>query len=226
MRRLGVTQRVEVVEEYGERRDCLDQAWTELLESWEFRPFPLPNTVENVETYLDSLNLDGIVLTSGNDLSNLKNPDDPAPERDRFERAALEWAIDHKVPVCGVCRGLELLNDHFDGSLSPVSGHVAVDHGVSFGYEAIDFSEDADTVQLPSEIKTNSYHDYGIDPSGVADPLSVLGTAADGTVEALHHPELPVLGIMWHPERDPDRPESSRALDRKLFDALFGESGQ
>jgi len=60
--RLGLTQRVTIIEEYGERRDCLDQAWTTLLEEWGYQPVPLPNTIADVNTYLESLDLDGIVF--------------------------------------------------------------------------------------------------------------------------------------------------------------------
>jgi Predicted glutamine amidotransferases len=100
--RLGLTQRVTIIEEYGERRDCLDQAWTTLLEEWGYQPVPLPNTIADVNTYLESLDLDGIVLTSGNDLAHLEDAIVPAPERDEFESAVLDWALDRSRP-CPWC---------------------------------------------------------------------------------------------------------------------------
>lgn len=220
MIRLGLTQRVTVVDSYGERRDCLDQAWTGLLEDWGYQPIPLPNTVEEPEAYLDSLDLDGLVLTSGNDLATLNDPDQPAPERDRFERAAIDWGVDAGVPICGICRGLELLNDHFGGELSPVSDHVATAHTVSFTQQSISLA--GTKLDLPATVETNSYHDYGIEPADIASPLHVLATAPDGTVEALAHDQAPICGIMWHPERE----TASTAIDRKLFEALFGGSEQ
>lgn len=218
MTRLGLTQRVTVIEEYGERRDCLDQAWTALLEGWDYQPLPLPNTVENVADYLDALALDGLVLTSGNDLAHLEDASEPAPERDRFERAALEWALDRDCPVLGVCRGLEFVNVYFGGELSAVSGHVATDHAVTFPEEGLSIPGRDRQLELPEEIRTNSYHDYGMTRKDVADALSIVATAPDGTIEGLRHDDHPLVAIMWHPERDGE----ATTFDRQLFDALFG----
>ena len=215
--RLGVSQRVEVVESYGERRDCLDQAWTGLLEEWGYQPVPLPNTVEDAGSYLDSMAIDGIVLTGGNDIADLDGATQPAPERDQFERAAVEWAIQNDRPICGVCRGLQLLNTYFGGQLSTVSDHVATEHTVSFQPTVLTFENGSHRLELPETVRTNSYHGYGIGPNDLADPLQAVGTAADGTVEMVVHPDLQLVGIMWHPERD----GPSTEINRKLFDALF-----
>lgn len=208
MTRLGLTQRVEVIEEYGERRDCLDQQWTTLLSAYD--PVPLPNKITAVETYLDSLELDGLILTSGNDLSTLDEPADPAPERDRFEQRAIEYAMCHDLPVLGICRGIELLTVHFGGSLSSVSGHVASDHQVTF-------QSASPAIDLPETATVNSYHNYGIEPQAVPDELEILGTASDGTVECVRHKQYPIWGIMWHPERK----SPSGTVDRQLIRHLF-----
>jgi putative glutamine amidotransferase len=212
--RLGLTQRVEVDGAYGERRDCLDQAWTGLLEGWGYTPVPLATTVKSPRSYLDQFDLDGLVLTSGNDLAHLDDATYPVPERDEFETAALEWALGQKVPVLGVCRGLELLNHYFGGSLAPVDDHVDTTHAVSFDLdERLEF----DQMKWPDKIPVNSYHDYGIPEDAVGDEFVPVGTASDETVECLVHPEHPVVGIMWHPERE----TPSTDVDRQLFAALF-----
>ena len=216
MPRLGLTQRVEVIEDYGERRDCLDQAWATLLEGWGFQPVPLPNRVSDVRSYAEGLDLDGVVLTSGNDLAHLEDASVPAPERDSFESKLLEWAIDETVPVLGVCRGLELLNHYFGGSLSQIDGHVAIDHEVRFT------TEETETFELPDRITTNSFHDYGIKRAEVADELDVLAVAPDESVECVRHREHPLWGIMWHPERETD----STQLDRQLFESVFRDTNQ
>jgi len=216
--RLGITQRVGVIEGYGERRDCLDQAWTTLLEAQHFQPIPLPNLVEDEDAYLDSLALDGVILTSGNDLASLDDPADPAPERDEFEQAVLEYAFAKGLPVLGVCRGLELLTVAFGGSVSPVDGHVAEEHVIIF---------DTDTVangrfRLPEKTTVNSYHDFGVQSEDVPEELTVIGRASDGTVESVIHKSHPAVGIMWHPERE----SPSEALDQQLLNTLFRSDGQ
>lgn len=220
MTRVGLTQRVTVVEEYGERRDCLDQEWTSLLESEGYQPIPIPNTVNDVTTYLDELDFDAIILTSGNDLSHLDDATIPAPERDRFEMALLDWAIDTNTPVLGVCRGLELLNHYFGGSLTQVDKHVSNDHLVTFEIRVSDTSGVG--LDLPDKITVNSYHEYGILQTDVGGELEVVSTAPDGTVECVRHPQYPLWGIMWHPERK----TQSSEFDRRLFDYLFSSVSQ
>ncbi len=219
MTRVGLTQRVEVIKEYGERRDCLDQQWTVLLESLGYTPVPLPNRVNEADHYLDSLDLNAIVLTSGNDLTSVDDPSTPAPERDDFEVTTLEYAIDNDIPVLGVCRGLELINEYFGGTISPTTGHVACTHDIDF----YDSDHTADTeFTLPDRTTVNSYHDYAIESTDVGEPLCVLGTAPDDTVECVVHESLPVWAIMWHPERE----SPSEALDRQILNHVFSGEKQ
>lgn len=211
MTRIGITQRVEVVEEYDERRDCLDQRWIELVESFGYIPIPLPNSITNVPSYLDMLSIDGLILTGGNDFSHLPDASNAAPERDSFEREALGYALEADVPVLGVCRGLQLLNVHFGGSLTRIEKHVAREHQITF--------ESGPEFMPSDEISVTSYHSYGIGESEIAEPLTVLGRASDGSIECVRHPDHPVFGVMWHPERESPLPET----DKRLLKHLFGE---
>lgn len=213
MTRIGLTQRVTEVPEYGERRDCLDQAWTDLLLELGYTPVPLPNKIERIDPHLTSLSLDGIVLTSGNDLSTVDEPAHPAPERDRFERELIDWAISMDRPVLGVCRGLELINVHFGGDIEPVEGHVAQAHQV-------EFVDDHDFEFLPESTMVNSFHDFAIPSNGLAEQLEAIGTAHDGTIECATHPNHSIMAIMWHPER----PSPTASVDRQLFRHLFGDA--
>ena len=209
--RIGVTQRVSVIEEYGERRDCLDQAWILLLQELGYTPVPLPNRIapENVRSYLNRLSIDGVVLTGGNDIAGYTDPETPAPARDAFERAVLDVAVETGLSVVGVCRGLELLNVYFGGDLSAVSDHVDVTHEISF--------VETNGLSIPETITVNSYHNWGINQDDVAAELTVGGIAPDETVECLFHPSLPIWGIMWHPERD----SPSATVDQQILRYVF-----
>lgn len=208
--RIGLTQRVTVVEEYSERRDCIDQNWAELLESVGYVPVPLPNRIAEPADYLEQMKIDGLVLTGGNDLAHIEGGENTASERDAFETAAVAYALESDLPILGVCRGLQLLNVYFGGTLDHIDNHIAQDHAVEF---------EADQPFLPDgEITVNSYHSYGIKPDSVANSLTILATASDNSVECLRLPDRPVYGIMWHPERE----SPSESLDRQLFEHLFG----
>ncbi len=202
---LGLTQRVHHFEDYGERRDCLDQQWYQVAASLNLLPLPLPNTApERVARQCDELPLRGIVLTGGNTLSAC-DPQDPAaaPERDAYESALLEWAVDREFPIIGVCRGLQMMNQFFGGQSARVEGHAGTRHLVRF------------EGRLASEPdrEVNSFHDWAVASDELAEGLRPLARHEDGSIEAFEHERLPMTALMWHPERE----EALSELDLRLL---------
>lgn len=202
--RIGITQRVEVIPSYGERRDCLDQQWFRFLESLGFTPVPVPNQLYDVKQWALDLGLEGLVLSGGNDLAHLPDASNAAVERDRTEAQLLAWAQEHAVPVIGVCRGLQMMYVWLGGRLEPVSGHVAVRHSLLPAVQATDV--------FARFTEVNSFHNWGITQSGV--PASVIPQclSPEGDIEAFRHASLPWAGIMWHPEREVPFSESDKLL--------------
>jgi len=197
---VGVTQRVEV-SEHGERRDALDQAWAPLLLDAGFAPVPLPSRGEGAAALIERFGLTALLLTGGNDLGT-------APERDALEGALLDQARERGLPVLGVCRGLQMMNAHLGGELARVAGHVAAPHAVLAGDEPYG--------------EVNSFHGWGIEPTGLAAELEPLLHAPDGSVEAARHRRLPWTGVMWHPERDsPDAALQREIVGRGLRGEAF-----
>ena len=179
MKRIAITQRVEYFLEFGERRDALSQEWAALAEACGFLPLPLPNRLDTVKKLLEELRPDGVLLTGGNDLSAYGGD---APERDETERFIIDWAAEHRVPLLGVCRGMQMLLDRFGTPLERVEGHVRVEHPLSNG----------DAV--------NSFHGWGA--LDCRPPLKELARSGDGVIEAVQHRDCAwIRGIMWHPER-------------------------
>lgn len=208
MRRIGLTQRVAVVEAYDERRDCLDQQWAPLVRSLSCDPVPLANRIDDVDGYVGRLDLDGVVLTGGNDLAHLDGATNVAPERDRFERELLCVAIERELPVLAVCRGLQLLNDDCGGTLERIDDHVACTHEIDVDVRRTDVTD------VPESVTVNSYHGYAIPADGLGEDLTAVARAPDGTVEWVEHDRYPITGIMWHPERE----SPSAALDRRILE--------
>jgi gamma-glutamyl-gamma-aminobutyrate hydrolase PuuD len=192
MKKMGITQRVESVSSYAEKRDCLDQRWSDFSLELGFIPVPLPNILPGVAAQLvESLALDAILLSGGNNLSLLgPNISNVAPERDAFEEALIGIAIHKKIPILGICRGMQMLNCYFDGSLALLDGHVANDHVIIPCFPGLD---------LP--ILVNSYHSWGIPLDRLGNHLIPLALDENSNVEAFRHEMYPIMALMWHPER-------------------------
>lgn len=185
--RIGITQRVSCVREYGERRDCLDQRWARVAQELGAIPLPLSNAVERVDDYVAALDLHGVILSGGNDIAALEGALDLAPERDEFERKLIECCVASKVPIVGICRGMQVLNLYFGGQLHRRNGHAATRHSI----QGDGWRRDV-----------NSFHNWAIGPGDLGGGLRVVANASDGAVEAFSHSHYGCFGFMWHPERE------------------------
>lgn len=218
MRVIGITQRVDLIASYGERRDALDQQWSLLLGELGWMAVPLPNHGDPAAV-LRRLDLDGVLLSGGNDLCELPDASGTAPERDRFENGLIEAAVQAGRPVFGVCRGLQLIAARHGARLSRLAGHVATTHEITPTAAAIAAG------WHPDPRLVNSYHGWGIRPEQLGGDLVPLALAADGSVEALAVRGSSITAIMWHPERG-SRAAADAALLRACFEATSAATPQ
>lgn len=191
------TQRVEIVSDYGERRDCADQNIPRFIEACGYLPVPVPNVLSIAKCMVEQLRPVGVVLTGGNSLTKYGGN---APERDEVERTLLQHALQCDIPIYGFCRGMQVIADYFDCELEQVQGHVAVRHKVH---------------GKMGTMEVNSFHNQACREA--ISPLEILAKTEDGVIEAVRHTVKPVLGTMWHPERE----EPFRMEDIQRIQALF-----
>ena len=94
--------------------------------------------------------------------------------------------------------------------LKPVANHVATRHFLAA-------SSDGAYGDIFSRLgQVNSYHQYGF--TEISSTYTVLASAPDGVIEAMIHSDLPMMGIMWHPERE----REPSPVDLQLFRQVFG----
>jgi putative glutamine amidotransferase len=177
--------------------------------------------------------LDGLLLTGGPDINPLRygrvpegstnNYDD---ERDLAEIEQLESALDRRIPILAICRGMQLLNVVHGGTLFQDldSGNCHLLKTTVLDQPGKHRPAHLVTVmpgtRLASILKTarlsvNSRHHQAIENLGRG--LLVAATAPDGTIEAIEGGDDPfVLGVQWHPE---DRILAS-PCDYELFNAF------
>jgi putative glutamine amidotransferase len=134
-----------------------------------------------------------VLLTGGNTPVDYGGE---AVEKDATDICLIDYAIKHKIPLVGVCRGMQSIVLYYGGELVRVERHSNVRHSVSF---------------FGTEIEVNSYHDFGVTIEHTN--LVQLAMSNDGVIKAVRDPLKLVFGIMWHPERE--RPFQVR--DVELF---------
>ncbi len=206
MKRVIVTQRVDVVIEYKERRDAIDQLWVNFLLSIDIFPIFISNNMNYVEYVLNNENIDGVLFTGGNSLLKYSGN---APERDCVEKFILEWAIEMNIPVLGVCRGMQFIQDFFGIPLKKINNHVSVCHTLHVE-KGLRLSADIELIP-----NANSYHNFGTDKSN--GELRTVAHSLDGIVMAVEHRNKSIFGIMWHCERNYPFREGDRNLVRSVF---------
>lgn len=195
---IAVSQAVAIVPSRGERRDFLDQSWTRLLAACGLTPVPAPNEADAARRLCAATPIRGILLTGGNDLEAYGGD---APERDATENALIDLAEQNRLPVLGVCRGMQLIQHRFGVRLERVADHVTQRQVIAIEGE-------------PAVV--NSYHNFGA--TVTLPPLEAWAFADDGVVKAVRHPAGKIIGIMWHPERM--APFAQR--DLQLLRGFFG----
>ena len=107
MRNIGITQRIHFIKEYNEYRDELDQNWSNLFGNIGILQIILPNNSELIKSgAIDCLNLSGVILSGGEFEENNEN-NVGLKNRNEFENNLRSYCIDNKIPILGVCRGMQ-----------------------------------------------------------------------------------------------------------------------
>jgi putative glutamine amidotransferase len=183
---------------------------------------PQPVDPEIADRMLDSL--DGLVITGGKDVDPAaygqpRHPatDEPRRDRDAWEFALLDGALQRGLPVLGICRGAQVLNVALGGTLHQhlpdVIGHTGHRAGnavfTTLPVRTVAGTRLAGLIGESCDVRC--YHHQGIAEPG--EGLVVSARDADGVIEAL---ELPgdkfALAVQWHPEESLD--------DLRLFAAI------
>jgi len=171
-------------------------------------------TIKNMDSILELA--DGIILTGGEDINPLQYNDtinlavcgDINYKRDTLERKLFDFAFENKIPLIGVCRGMQMMNVASGGSLY---GDIPTEIGTTVIHRnngevnheivltdtcSLIFPNGTDTIMV------NSWHHQGL--KIIPNHLRIIARAFDGLPEAVVmdksvHPFM--IAVQFHPER-------------------------
>ena len=149
-----------------------------------------------------SAGCDGLLLAGGGDMEPWRYGQENTasrglePQRDAEELELLERFVSQGKPVLGICRGLQVINVAFGGTLAQdVAGHGQAS-GCDRFHRICGIPSPLGKVEI-----VNSAHHQAIDRLGSG--LTAVQWSPDGIIEAVCHRTCPVWGVQWHPERMP-----------------------
>ena len=148
----------------------------------------------------DAKQYDGMIIPGGGDLdpsrygqvnTASRNIDNVLDDR---QIAAVRQCAETGTPVLGICKGIQLINVAFGGTLhQDIGGHMGVWHTIS------NMSNGWFSAIYPGSVKVLSYHHQSLD--AIAPGFTVDMQSNDGTVEAFSNASLRIYGVQFHPEQ-------------------------
>lgn len=224
--RIGITMRLEM----DTRRFYLGRDYSEAIESLGAIPFHL-SLIPNEEYIAAALkNLDGILLPgSDTDVDPFYFGEEPhpklkqiVPEKEQTDFLVLAEAERLKMPLLGICFGMQALNIARGGSVfqdieSQIPEALKHEQGkpLERNSHAIEIEEESLLARLSKNkpaVRVNSHHHQSIKALG--ENLKATARARDGVIEAVEDTRADrfVLGVQWHPELSWKTDELSRNI--------------
>ena len=177
--------------------------------------------------------IDALMLTVGNDLQASLYGDEPHaeaeapdPGRDAWEFGLVRQAIARDMPFLGICRGMQVMNVAFGGTLTQhlpeslgTTDHRRTTGSFDGNDHLVDLQDGSLVARAAGEVvhSVPSHHHQAVDRVGEGLVLSGV-SSGDGVAEAIEMPGRRfALGVQWHPEADP-----TSAVIAALVDAARG----
>lgn len=170
---------------------------------------PIP--VEDIEMQIESI--DGLMVIGGCDVNPLVYNQEPQPllgetdyPRDLYEIALIKACAQKKLPIFGVCRGLQVINVAFGGTLYQDLSYAPQKTFLHSQKERKECASHTMKVEKDSFLYpifqekgyVNSFHHQAINQLG--ENLRAVAWSDDQIIEAIEHTFLPVTAVQFHPE--------------------------
>ena len=199
MKKIAVSQRLEL-SEYNELRCQLDIKLNSFISQCGFLPVPIPYfssknkaSINGLKKWMNIIKPHGVVLSGGSDIGKNKI-------RDVSEKFLINFSIQKKIPLVGICRGMQLIGTYFNSKLIKVRNHVNIRH---------------DIISKSKKMKVKCFHNYSL--KTCPKNFEILFKSKDGHIEAIYSKNKKIYACMWHPERN----RNFTKQDIKTFKSFF-----
>lgn len=185
---------------------CLAETYIQSVIQAGGAPVVIPATTDLRVLTAVVQDLDGILMSGGGDINPLFVGEEPLPAlqdvdtlRDRYDLLLIRLASNRQIPLMGICRGHQMLNAVFGGTLYQ-DIYSQADTDVIKHSQKMAREEASHTVHLEDGcvIAVNSFHHQAV--KDVAPEFVQTAVAPDGINEGMRHPEKSVFSVQWHPE--------------------------
>lgn len=194
---------------------------------------PLMDEEEKIKELLKSL--DGVIFTGGEDFDPAYYNENPIPQmgkinapRDTFDIKLLRLAVQHGIPVLGICRGIQLINIAYGGSLYQDIPAQHFEQTVkhrqkrpkTVATHAVQVQDSTVFAEIVGRktIQVNSVHHQAV--KKVADGFQISGTSPDKIVEVIEKVDSSnwIIGVQFHPEARVEKDTAMFNLFRSFID--------
>lgn len=174
-------------------------------------PLVLPAETNRAVVARMLASVDVLLLCGGEDVDPSRYKTKPSPRleevnlrRDAWEWLLLDEAVKRRLPVIGICRGCQLINVYFGGTLwqdlpsERPGGGVHRGKGARHDIQIVADSRLARCLGI-GRANVNTIHHQAV--RDLAPGFRAVAVAPDGVVEAIESDALPVVGVQFHPEK-------------------------
>ena len=210
---IGITCRMLI--EDGTPKYFINQSYIDYFS--QFNLLPIPLVPQNEQTLYELLDMvAGVCITGGEDVSPTYYHEEPHPtcgcadfSIDTLDMQIIHYCHKKQIPLFGICRGLQVINVAFGGSLYqdiPTQLPNALGHARKHPNDTVPMhtliTKQNSIIQslVGTNYQVNSYHHQSIKQLG--EGLTITAQTADGVVECIEGHNI--LAVQWHPERMQD----------------------